>query len=174
MLIKNLDKKQLIVCTIILFAALTRLLPHPPNFTPMTAIALFGGVYFTRKLNAYLTPILIMVLSDIFLGFYTISIFVYLSYLIIVYIGVRSKKISFLNIFSSSIIFFILSNLGVWLIGYPKSWNSLVECYVVAIPFFRNSIFGDFFFTILFVAFYEISKKALIRKAWIIRMFDTN
>ena len=76
-----LSKKQIVIIAFMLVAILFRLMPHLPNFTPITAIALFGGLYFTNKSMAYLVPIFIMILSDLFLGFHSISIFVYAAFL---------------------------------------------------------------------------------------------
>ena len=90
-----------------LIAAFSRLIPHPPNFTPLTAIALFGGIYLSNKILSYLLPIIIMLLSDVFLGFSSISLFVYFSFIIISYIGIKSKKPSILNIVLSSVVFLL-------------------------------------------------------------------
>ena len=78
-----LSKKQIVIIAFMLLAVLFRLLPHLPNFTPITAIALFGGLYFTQKSMAYLVPLSIMVLSDLFLGFHSISIVVYAAFLVV-------------------------------------------------------------------------------------------
>jgi len=155
-------KKQIVIIAFMLFAVLFRLLPHLPNFTPITAIALFGGLYFSNKSIAYLVPLFIMVLSDLFLGFHTISIVVYAAFLLVSFIGTRTKKPSVFTILLSSISFFIITNFGVWLIGYPKTWTGLVECYTLAIPFFRNSLLGDFFYSgVMILGFNYVQKKYL-------------
>ena len=155
-------KKQIVIIAFMLFAVLFRLLPHLPNFTPITAIALFGGLYFSNKSMAYLVPLFIMVLSDLFLGFHTISIVVYAAFLLVSFIGTRTKKPSVFTILLSSISFFIITNFGVWLIGYPKTWTGLVECYTLAIPFFRNSLLGDFFYSgVMILGFNYVQKKYL-------------
>ena len=156
------NKKHIVIIAFMLLAVLFRLLPHLPNFTPITAIALFGGLYFTNKSMAYLVPLSIMVLSDLFLGFHTISIVVYAAFLLVSFIGTRTKKPSVFTILLSSISFFIITNFGVWLIGYPKTWAGLVECYTLAIPFFRNSLLGDFFYSgVMILGFNYIQKKYL-------------
>jgi len=142
-----LYRRQFVIIAFLLIAVLLRLIPHLPNFTPVTAIALFGGLYFTRKSWAYLAPLIIMVLSDLYLGFHSISIFVYAAFLLVSFIGTQTKKPSVFTILLSSISFFIITNFGVWLIGYPKTWTGFVECYTLAIPFFRNSLLGDFFYS---------------------------
>lgn len=155
-------KKQIVIIAFVLLAVLFRLLPHLPNFTPITAIALFGGLYFSNKSMAYLVPLFIMVLSDLFLGFHTISIVVYAAFLLVSFIGTRTKKPSVFTILLSSISFFIITNFGVWLIGYPKTWTGLVECYTLAIPFFRNSLLGDFFYSgVMILGFNYVQKKYL-------------
>jgi len=162
MLYTYLSKKQIVIIAFMLLAVLFRLLPHLPNFTPITAIAIFGGLYFTNKTMAYLVPLFIMVMSDLFLGFHTISIFVYAAFILVSFIGTRTKKPSVFTILLSSISFFIVTNFGVWLIGYPKTWTGLVECYTLAIPFFRNSLLGDFFYSgVMILGFNYVQKKYL-------------
>ena len=157
-----LNKKQLVIILFVVIAAILRLLPHLPNVTPITAMALFSGVYFTNKNLAYIVPLLAMVLSDIFLGFSGITIFVYAAFILVSYIGLSSKKVSIKTILISSISFFVITNFGVWLIGYPKTLNGLMECYTLAIPFFRNSLLGDFFFAgVMYYGFEFVSKKYL-------------
>ena len=87
----TLSKKEKVLFSFVLFAALTRLVPHPPNFAPITAMSLFAGAYFTRKQLAFIVPLLAMLISDLFLGFYTISIFVYLSFAVITWLGQQSN-----------------------------------------------------------------------------------
>jgi len=162
MLYTYLSKKQIVIIAFMLLAVLFRLLPHLPNFTPITAIAMFGGLYFTNKTMAYLVPLFIMVMSDLFLGFHTISIFVYAAFILVSFIGTRTKKPSVFTILLSSISFFIVTNFGVWLIGYPKTWTGLVECYTLAIPFFRNSLLGDFFYSgVMILGFNYVQKRYL-------------
>jgi hypothetical protein len=125
-------------------------------------MALFSGVYFTNKNLAYIVPLLAMALSDIFLGFSGITIFVYAAFILVSYIGLSSKKVSIKTILISSISFFVITNFGVWLIGYPKTLNGLMECYTLALPFFRNSLIGDFFYAgVMYYAFEFISKRYL-------------
>jgi hypothetical protein len=162
MMTKIFNKTQIVLIIFIVIAAIFRLVPHIPNVTPITAMALFSGVYFTNKKYAFIVPILAMLVSDIFIGFSTISIFVYLAFILIGLIGIKSKKISITTVLISSISFFIITNFGVWLIGYPKTFNGLLECYTLAIPFFRNSLIGDFFYAgVMYFAFEFVSKKYL-------------
>ena len=157
-----INKKQFIIITFIVIAAVIRLFPHIPNVTPITAMALFSGVYFTDKKYAFIIPLLAMFLSDIFLGFSMITLFVYAAFILVGYIGIASKKMNIKTILISSLSFFIITNFGVWLIGYPKTFNGLLECYTLAIPFFRNSLIGDFFFAgVMYYAFEFVSKRYL-------------
>ena len=156
------SKKQLFIIAFMLIAVLCRVLPHLPNFSPITAIALFGGLYFSNKTMAYLVPLVIMALSDLFLGFHSISFVVYATFIVVSFIGTQTKKPSVFTILLSSISFFIITNFGVWLIGYPKTWSGLVECYTLALPFFRNSLLGDLFYSgVMILGFNAVRKKYL-------------
>ena len=159
----------IIAAVLILFAAFSRLIPHPMNFAPVAAIALFAGVYMDKKF-AFIIPIAAMLLSDIFLGFYAGIEWVYGSFAVIAFIGLWLKKRvesrSGLNkagyiagtALVSSIIFFITTNFGVWLSGmmYEMSFKGLVECYTMAVPFFRNSLAGDMFYAAAMFGIYEL------------------
>ena len=156
------NKRQIIIISFILIAVIFRLVPHMPNVTPITAMALFSGVYLNNKKLAFIIPLLAMFLSDLFLGFSGLTLFVYVAFILVSYIGFSSKKITIKTILLSSISFFLITNFGVWLIAYPKTLNGLLECYTLAIPFFRNSIIGDFFFAgIMYFSFEFISTKYL-------------
>ena len=164
---KEKNKKILFITLFITVAALMRLIPHPPNFVPITAIAIFAGVKLNNIKIAYAIPISIMLISDLFIGFYTISLFVYLAFILIITYSSFIKKYSIKNIILSSVIFFIITNFGVWLMGgYPKNIEGLVLCYTMAIPFFTNSIIADLFFSaILYYGFEQIEKRYLILKS---------
>ena len=145
-------------------AAFSRLIPHPPNFAPITAIALFSGFYVTNKFLVYALPMGIMIISDLFIGFSSITFFVYFAFLMVSFIGTQSKKPSFLAILISSISFFIITNFGVWILGgYPKTWTGLVTCYTIAIPFFKNSLMGDLFYSGVMILCYSLGRKTILR-----------
>ena len=162
----------LVALFLIFLGAIFRLLPHPPNFAPIAAIALFGGVYFSKKI-ALILPILAMLISDYFLGFYQFSLmaFVYLGFLITVFLGIYLKKnkkwyaVLGGSLFAS-ILFFLLTNFGVWAFTgwYQKSFQGLIECYTMAIPFFRNTMSGDLFYVILFFGAFELVRVLISRK----------
>jgi hypothetical protein len=156
------NKKQLVIISFIVIAVLLRLFPHIPNVTPVTAVALFSGAYFTNKKFAFIIPLLMMFLSDLFLGFSGITLFVYAAFILVSYIGVSTKKMTITTILLSSISFFVITNFGVWLMAYPKTINGFLECYTLAVPFFRNSLIGDFFYAgVLYYGFEFVSKKYL-------------
>ena len=160
----NFDKSQKLVLILIIFGIISRVIPHPPNFSPLTAIALFGGLNFNNKKIAFVIPLLILIISDFFLGFSSINIIVYISFILVVFIGTRIKKISLQNILLSSFIFFLVSNFGVWIIGYPITLDGLILCYTMAIPFFGYSIAGDIFFGFLFKLSFSQVSSYLIRE----------
>jgi hypothetical protein len=147
----SLSKKEKVLATFVLVAALTRLLPHPPNFAPITAMALFSGVFFDKRTLGLLVPLSAMVISDLFLGFYTISIFVYLSFFLITLFGRWMKKIHIGSVLLASTLFFLISNLGVWLLAYPLTVEGLITCFTLAIPFFGSAILGDVFYSLVLV-----------------------
>lgn len=142
---------------------ISRIVPHLPNFTPVGASALFGGAYLPKKW-ALVMPILIMVVSDLVIGFdgFFSRAYVYGSFLLIGLLGLwlRSHK-SFTNIvlvtFSSSLLFFLITNFGVWVHStmYEKSLNGLMQSYLMGLPFFRNTLLGDFFYTGVFFGAYS-------------------
>ena len=147
--------KTKFIFLLILIATISRLIPHPPNFTPITAIALFSFTKLDNKFLATLTPLFCLYLSDIFLGFYTINIFVYLSFTLISIFGYFIGKINLYSILSSSLLFFIISNFGVWILGYPKTFEGFFLCYFNAIPFFGYTILGDLFYSFLIKLVYN-------------------
>lgn len=147
-----------------------RLLPHPPNMAPITALALFSGVYLPKKY--FFIPLAAMFISDMFIGFYGITmLYVYGSFALVGLLGwwLRNQKGAF-NIFvasiASSVLFYLITNFAVWLYPhsfYSKDLSGLLESYYLAIPFFRNTLLGDLGYTTLFFGSYELAK-ALGRK----------
>ena len=136
-----------VIIGLIFIAILTRLLPHPPNFAPITSIALFSGFHFSNKRIAILIPLVGMFLSDIFLGLHSLMPVIYLSFILISVMSFYIKTLSFTNVLLASTLFFVFSNLGVWYFYYPHNWGGLSTCFVLAIPFFVNAIAGDLFYT---------------------------
>lgn len=156
-----LKPRLLVLISMILMAAASRLIPHPPNVTSLTALALFGGAYFLDRRLAFLVPLTALFISDVVLGFYHHMEVVYLSFALIGAIGLLlQKRRTTLPIavaaLASSVLFFVLTNLGVWAFGalYPTTLEGLIACYVAAIPFFQNTLLGDLFYAaVLFGGF---------------------
>lgn len=157
-----MNKRQLLIIGFLLLAVVVRLIPHPPNFTPIIALALFGSTNFKNKWLGLSLPIIAMGISDLYLGFYSISMWVYGSFFLISILGTYWKKIKVTNVLTSSVIFFIITNFGVWLGGYPKTIEGFLLCYTMAIPFFINSIIGDLFFSYLLKYSFRYSEKKLM------------
>ena len=135
------------VIAIVIIAVLSRLVPHPPNFTPVTAIALFSIINLKNKYLALSIPIICLFVSDLILGISLINLFVYFSFILISILGYFLKKINLTSVVSSSLIFFVVTNFGVWLIGYPNTVEGFITCYVAALPFFGWTIAGDLFYS---------------------------
>lgn len=152
--------------TIVFSIAIFRLLPHLPNVSPVAAMALFGGAYFADKKLALLIPFVALLLSDLFLGFHSTMVFVYVSFAITVMLGVwisNNKKPTTIAIatLGSSVLFFLVTNFGAWLGHgmYPKTTEGLIQAYVAGIPFFQNTLMGDLFFSaVLFGGFALLTK----------------
>ena len=157
---------RILILGIIIIGVMTRLMPHPPNFTPVLSFALLSSVYSKNNLGIFI-PISIMLISDIYLGSHGAIIWVYSALFVIYLFGYYFvKNISFKNILISSIassfIFFIISNLGVWFIGYPKTIEGFIQCYVLAIPFYKNTLLSVILYSsIIHVCYVFITEKLL-------------
>lgn len=130
--------------------AMFRLLPHWPNVSPVAAMALFGGAYFTDKRLALLIPFVALFLSDLVLGLHNSMLFVYTGFALTVGIGyLLQKRVTFTNtlfaVIASSVLFFLLTNFGAWMMSgiYPQTSSGLMQAYVAGIPFFQNSLIGN-------------------------------
>ena len=156
----------------ILFGALLRVIPHPANFAPIGAIALFGGVYlpakggsaFGGKATALAMPLAAMFVSDIFIGFDSIQsrAMVYGSFLLIGLIGVWIGNHK--NIFTvvggsllGSTLFYLITNCVIFYSTkmYPHTWAGQITSYINALPFFGNTVLGDLFYVAILFGIYE-------------------
>ena len=163
---KFFTSKFLFVVLIIVLASISRLIPHLPNFTPVAAIALFGSTLLNDKKSAVLLPLIILFISDLFIGLYHEIYVVYISFIFTSFLGFQlRKKLNIVNLslasFASSIIFFIITNFAVWVMGnfyYPMNINGLILCYEKAIPFFRNELIGTFLYNMLFFGLFYLAK----------------
>ena len=151
-----LKPRLLLVVTMIMAAAASRLVPHPPNLTAVTAMALFGGATLADKRLAFLIPLSALFVSDLVLGFHSQMLVVYGCFAAVVCIGLwlqkhRSAPLIAGAALGSSILFFGVTNFGVWAIDgmYPLTWQGLIACYTAAIPFFRNTLEGDLLYTLV-------------------------
>jgi len=149
---KIFTPKILFIASALLIAAFSRLIPHPFNFTPIAGMALFGGALLNDKKLAVAIPLIAMFISDIFLGFHDQMLGVYLSFIMISFIGFwLGNKYStgkvILASLSSSVLFFLVTNFYCWLIYpmYTKDLVGLLSAYTLAIPFYTNDVFGSFF-----------------------------
>ena len=171
---KNLESYFLPI-VLILILSFSRLIPHPPNFTPIIAVAIISSYFFKNIYLSCATLLISMLLADAFIGFYSNMFFVYFSLLLIVFIFHRiSEKMNFKNLFIcgfiASLIFFIISNFGVWVLGspgvldlpYEKNLNGLVECYILAIPFFGNTFLSTLIFSYPAIFIYKSFNKHYI------------
>jgi pheromone shutdown protein TraB len=148
---------RLITLSLIIFAiAIFRILPHPPNVSPVAAMALFGGAYISDKRVAFLLPFLALLLSDLLLGLHDTMLYVYGGFALTVVIGFWLRNNSTtgriaLAATGASVAFFVITNFGVWLTSglYPMTSDGLMQAYVAAIPFFQNSLLGNLCFTAL-------------------------
>ena len=158
--------RLLVLLTAILGAAALRLVPHPPNFTPIGAMALFGAAHLGRKPIALAAPLLALLLSDMVLGFYSGMWVQYVAVALIVALGWAAlKRVSVLTVagsaVASAILFFVVTNLGTWLLSgmYPLTGAGLAACFTAAIPFFQNTLAGDLFYCgLLFGGFALLEK----------------
>ena len=159
--------RAVLLLAIVFGAAALRLLPHPSNFTPIGALALFAGAHFNDKRWAFIAPLVAMLLSDILIGFHGQMPVVYAAFAVIVCMGfaLRDKKTA-LRVTGASLaaatFFFIVSNFAVWAFDglYPVTLAGLATCYIAAIPFFQNWLVGTVFYAaVLFGSFAIIEKK---------------
>ena len=167
----ELSPKLYVVLIMIFAGAMMRLIPHWPNFTPIAAIALFGGTFLKRKDLAFLVPVAAMLLSDLILGFHSTMLPVYLSFIAIVGFGlILQKRLTVVNTLSASlgasILFYLVTNFASWTSGmmpYPMNAVGLIESYIAGLPFLFNGILGDAFYTsVLFGAVYFSTNRQAI------------
>ena len=147
---ENMLYRTLLALAIIALAAALRIAPHPWNFTPVGAMALFSGAIIRDRRLALLFPLLALFAGDIFIGLHNLMPIVYASFLINVAIGfwLRDRRsvgrIAAATLFGA-VQFFLVTNFAVWAFGlsYPRSTAGLVACYAAGIPFFWNTLAGD-------------------------------
>ncbi|MGA2774803.1 MAG: DUF6580 family putative transport protein [Candidatus Omnitrophota bacterium] len=146
---------------LILVGILLRFVPHTPNFTPVAAIALFSGAYLNKKYSVII-PLLLMVISDFFIGFHNLFLFVWGAFIVITFFGYflrKQKSISrvLVTSFLSSVIFYLITNFGVWAMGwYPNTLSGLANSYILGLPFFRDFTLATIIYSCAFFGAYEL------------------
>jgi hypothetical protein len=146
-----------LIAGIVLAAAALRIFPHPMNFAPIGALALFGGAYFSSRRAAIAVPLLSLMAGDLVTGFHRLMLYVYASFLVSVAIGFllrRKKSASRVGAATAAgaIQFFLITNFAVWTssIGnYPRNLGGLAACYFAGLPLLWNTLTGDAFFVAL-------------------------
>lgn len=154
---------MLLVIFLLIVGIIGRFLPHAPNFTPVIAVALFGGLYLPRRYSLIVTIVLLAV-SDLIIGWHNTMPFTW-SCLALIALGgtlLRAHK-AFSIVLGASVtaalFFFMVTNFGVWVVGglYPLTMDGLVRCFVMALPFFRTSLFSTVLYMALFYGVYELA-----------------
>lgn len=151
---------------LILAAAASRLIPHAPNFSPIAALAIFGGAIFSDRRLAFFVPLAAMFLSDLAIGLHSRMWVVYGSFALIVCLGFRLRAGAhrdrwIMAVTGSAVSFFVLTNLGEWATSglYPRTWAGLMQCYVAAIPFFQNTLLSDILYSVVLFGALMLAQK---------------
>lgn len=166
---RSVTPRTAVLGGLILVVALSRLLPHPPNATPVLALALFGGAYFASTRWAYAVSLLAMVVSDLSLAltegyevFTTMRLVVYICIALTVALGLWGLgRVGLIRVavtgLAGAVLFFVATNFLVWIGGtmYPHTFSGLVECYVAALPFFRNTLLSTWGYSVLLFGVFE-------------------
>jgi len=160
--------RTILIFAMIVLAAVLRLAPHPWNFTPVGAVALFSGAMVRDRRLAFLLPVLVMLATDLINGFNKLSPLVYASFLLSVLIGrflIRKRNLMRIGgaTFLGSLQFFVITNFGVWafLNSYPRTGAGLAACYLAGVPLFWNTLAGDVTYaTLLFGGFFLAERLA--------------
>jgi hypothetical protein len=163
----RVSKRTVLALALIVIGILLRVMPHTANFAPVGAIALFAGSILSLRVALWL-PLAVMVLSDLIIGLHPLVGFTWGAFALITLVGVGLKKSSNwlrvpLGALASSLIFFVISNFGVWIEGklYAHTWQGLTDCFVMALPFFRATLTSDLLFSALFFGLYAAFSPAI-------------
>jgi hypothetical protein len=178
--------RTLFVIGAVLLAAMTRLMPHPMNFAPITAMALFAASTLADRRLGIITPLLALFVSDMCMevayrngwyprsGIYSGMWVMYLANVLIIVVGLLLRKHRTVPAIAGatvagSVIFFLVTNFAVWAAGspdiygipYPPTFQGLLSCYVAAIPFFGNALLGDAVYSTALFGGFAIATKYL-------------
>jgi hypothetical protein len=170
---RNLYLLRFVIIALIIFAAAAlRILPHPWNFTPIGAMAIFAGSLFRNRWIAFLLPLTALFAGDLFVGFYKLMFIVYIGFALSVAIGrwlVQSRTVARIGgaVFLSALQFFVVTNFGMWALSdfYPKSSTGLAACFVNAIPYFWNTLAGDLIYAAILFGGFALAEKFLPQTA---------
>jgi hypothetical protein len=173
--VRNLKSNHLLLALVLLLTFLSRFWSHQPNFSLVFAGLIFSAALFVdgasgetsieKKLLVYLASLSVLFVSDIILGVYAGISFVYLSYALILFVGHFTNRRSFISLGSAALlspmIFFIVSNFGVWFSTamYAKTGAGLVECYLMALPFYKNTLISSLFGTAVFYSLISVIER---------------
>ncbi len=165
----RVNKHLILGFAIIFLLAISRLMPHPPNFTPILGMAVFSGAIINKKIVAYLVPLAAMLLSDLYLGFHSGMPIIYFTLAICVLIGtfIESRVTilnSILGITAGVLVFYLITNFTVWYGSgmYENSFSGLITCYVMGLPFLQNTFISSLIYGMGAFLIYEVINKRLI------------
>ncbi len=158
-----------VIVSIILVLAIYRVVPHPPNVSPVAAMALFGGAYFADRKLAFIIPLFALVVSDLIIGLHNTLPFVYGAFAVTVIAGIWLRnRLSVMTVASTaiatSLMFFVVTNFGAWLFNqglYPMTSAGLLQSYIAGIPFYANTLIGDLFFTALLFGGFQVLERSI-------------
>lgn len=163
-------KKDIFPISLILILSFSRLIPHPPNFTPIIAATILSSIFFNKSTKSISVVIISFLITDIILGFYPSMMITYLSLILLILLSHNFfTSVNFKNLFfyslTSSVIFFLLSNFGFWMFSglYEISFSGLLKCFYMAIPFFKNTILSTIIFSYTFLVIYKLPKNYSIK-----------
>ena len=165
---KEILKSIVFFCLLLI---LSRLIPHPPNFTPLIAGAIFLPFLIKDKWLIICLPILCLLISDFFLGFHTVMIWTYGSFFLIGLMASQFSSIKLTSLIglslSSPTLFFIITNFGVWMGSsiYSQDIQGLMQCYILALPFYASSLSA----TLLFASLFYFCHKFFINRGFIFK-----
>src|SRR6266851_207045 len=162
----NLFFRTILALAMILLAAALRIAPHPWNFTPVAAMALFSGALVRDRRLAFVFPLLALFAGDVFIGFHRLMPIVYSSFLLSVLIGrwLQNRR-TLIRVAGATLLgaiqFFTVTNFGVWALGsfYPRTLGGLAACYAAGIPFFWNTVAGDALYVTLLFGGYALAER---------------
>lgn len=167
---KQLRQYALFATALVCIGTLPRFLPHPPNFAPVAAAALFGGAYLPKRLSV-VVPLAVMVLSDAVIGFHNLVLFTWGSMALSSLLGwwIR-RQVSLRRVLAATLAasaqFFLITNFGVWAVGaYARDFSGLVASYLAGLPFLRNTVAGDLFYTAALFGAYALARRFMVVRA---------